>query len=297
MIIGKTTLTEYCSAAAPATLNPHDPTRTPGGSSSGSAAAVAAGMVPAALGSQTMGSIIRPASYCGVYGFKPSFGLVSRGGLQRVSDELDTVGWFTTTPQDALLLLNAVVSHQMCQSKATDTPRAGEECSEWTVVGPLYKQQHPCTFTRLDASGATSSRSGRPNVQQFDQAWSFIDGQAADAQVSSNLSDTGSSGSSDASQPCLGARIARVRCERCEAKASPAALAVLESAEQELLRLGAEVTHVALPPDVQGYFEATQVTHHTIFPCSLPCRISMPRVEALSACSHPGLVLNSSFRR
>lgn len=274
VIIGKTTLTEYCSAAAPATLNPHDPTRTPGGSSSGSAAAVAAGMVPAALGSQTMGSIIRPASYCGVYGFKPSFGIVSRGGLQRVSDELDTVGWFTNTPQDAWLLLSAVLSHQTCQIKAAGTPRGDGEDGTSTVLDTLSQQQHPCTFTRLGASGGTINTSEHPQTKHSNPNWPFIDSQAADAHLISNLPDTHAPGSSDIKQPLLGARIARISCTICEAEASQAALTALESAEQELLRLGAEVTRVPLPPDIQGYFEATQVRHHSMSPCHImsPCQ-------------------------
>lgn len=80
VILGKTVTTEFGVGASGPTTNPHDPARTPGGSSSGSAAAVAAGMVPVALGTQAMGSIVRPSSYCGIYGFKPSFGALNRGG-------------------------------------------------------------------------------------------------------------------------------------------------------------------------------------------------------------------------
>src|SRR5690606_16878427 len=78
----------------PSDLNPHNPEHTPGGSSSGSAAAVAAGMVPLALGTQTNGSVIRPAAFCGVYGFKPTHGLIPRHGILRLSRTLDTVGVF-----------------------------------------------------------------------------------------------------------------------------------------------------------------------------------------------------------
>lgn len=104
MILGKTTTTEYASAQAPGTTNPHNPEHTPGGSSSGSAAAIAACMVPLALGTQTMGSIMRPAAYCGVFGFKPSFGAVSRVGIMPVSRELDHVGWFARSIDDLALL-------------------------------------------------------------------------------------------------------------------------------------------------------------------------------------------------
>src|SRR6185503_16987429 len=80
VILGKTVTTEFAATEPRGTRNPHDLTRTPGGSSSGSAAAVAAEMVPLAIGSQTNGSVIRPAAFCGVYGFKPTVGAINRGG-------------------------------------------------------------------------------------------------------------------------------------------------------------------------------------------------------------------------
>lgn len=92
VVVGTTASTEYAIAAAPATLNPHDPTRTPGGSSSGSAAAVAAGMVALALGSQTIGSIVRPATYCGIFGLKPTFGAISTRQAMPLSPWLDHIG-------------------------------------------------------------------------------------------------------------------------------------------------------------------------------------------------------------
>ncbi len=111
VILGKTVSTE-CAYLAPAnTRNPHDPERTPGGSSSGSAAAVASGMVPLAIGTQTGGSVIRPASFCGVVGFKPSFGLIPRTGILRTSRRLDTVGVFARTLEDAALLADVLVGH------------------------------------------------------------------------------------------------------------------------------------------------------------------------------------------
>ncbi|HXK57085.1 MAG TPA: amidase, partial [Gammaproteobacteria bacterium] len=108
VIPGKTVTTE-CAYLAPAkTHNPHNPEHTPGGSSSGSAAAVACGMVPFAVGTQTGGSVIRPASYCGVVGFKPTFGLIPRTGVLRTSRHLDTVGTFARTIEDAALLADAL---------------------------------------------------------------------------------------------------------------------------------------------------------------------------------------------
>jgi Asp-tRNA(Asn)/Glu-tRNA(Gln) amidotransferase A subunit family amidase len=82
------------------TVNPHDETKTPGTSSSGSAVAVALGIVPVALGTQTAGSIVRPASFCGIYGCKPSFGLIPRTGMLKTTDSLDTIGYFASRYED-----------------------------------------------------------------------------------------------------------------------------------------------------------------------------------------------------
>ena len=104
VIMGKTVTTEYAYFNPGKTRNPHDPERTPGGSSSGSAAAVASGMVPGAIGSQTNGSVIRPAAFCGVVGFKPTHGLVPRTGALLLSRALDHVGVFARSVADAALL-------------------------------------------------------------------------------------------------------------------------------------------------------------------------------------------------
>jgi Asp-tRNA(Asn)/Glu-tRNA(Gln) amidotransferase A subunit family amidase len=108
VILGKTVTTEYAYFQPGKTRNPHDPARTPGGSSSGSAAAVAAYMVPGAIGSQTNGSVIRPAAYCGVVGFKPTHGLIPRTGALMLSRALDHVGIMARSVQDAALLAEAM---------------------------------------------------------------------------------------------------------------------------------------------------------------------------------------------
>src|SRR6266566_7607570 len=95
LILGKTVTTEFAYFEPGPTRNPHHLDHTPGGSSSGSAAAVAAGMCPLALGTQTIGSTIRPAAFCGIVGFKPTFGRIPRAGLILCSDSVDTVGFFT----------------------------------------------------------------------------------------------------------------------------------------------------------------------------------------------------------
>ena len=96
--LGKTVTAEFACYHPGPTTNPHRATHTPGGSSMGSAAAVASGMVDIALGTQTAASIVRPASFCGVYGFKPTYGSVSVSGVKLVAPSLDTVGWFARTP-------------------------------------------------------------------------------------------------------------------------------------------------------------------------------------------------------
>jgi len=111
VIMGKAVTTECAYFSPGKTRNPHHPEHTPGGSSSGSAAAVAAGMVPLALGSQTNGSTIRPAAFCGVYGFKPTHGLIPRHGILRLSRTLDHVGVFARTLEDIALLAEELVGY------------------------------------------------------------------------------------------------------------------------------------------------------------------------------------------
>lgn len=107
VVVGNARCAAFAFRTPPPTENPRAMGRTPGGSSSGSAAAVAAGMVPFALGTQTLGSILRPASFCGVTGFKPTLGVVPTDGVLPFSHSLDTVGFFTHTPADMLALWEA----------------------------------------------------------------------------------------------------------------------------------------------------------------------------------------------
>jgi len=140
VIIGKTVTTEFATQAPGKTRNPHDPERTPGGSSSGSAAAVAAGMVPLALGSQTNGSVIRPAAFCGVLGFKPTHGLIPRHGMFMLSRTLDQVGVFARTVHDLALLAGQLVGYD---ERDPDTrPRAripfAEVAAEEPPLPPMF---------------------------------------------------------------------------------------------------------------------------------------------------------------
>src|SRR5438105_15879843 len=111
VIMGKTVTTEFAYFSPGKTRNPHNPEHTPGGSSSGSAAAVATEMVPLALGSQTNGSTIRPAAFCGVLGFKPTHGLISRHGVLELSRTLDHVGLFARTIDDIALLAEELAGY------------------------------------------------------------------------------------------------------------------------------------------------------------------------------------------
>ena len=111
IIMGKTVTTELAVYGPGKTRNPHNPAHTPGGSSSGSAASVAAHMVPLAVGTQTNGSVIRPASFCGIVGFKPSHGLIPRTGVLTQSRPLDTVGTFARSVEDVALLTEALIAY------------------------------------------------------------------------------------------------------------------------------------------------------------------------------------------
>jgi Asp-tRNA(Asn)/Glu-tRNA(Gln) amidotransferase A subunit family amidase len=154
VILGKTVTTE-CAAYPPSkTRNPHNPQRTPGGSSAGSAAAVACGMVPLAIGTQTNGSIIRPASFCGVYGFKPTHGLVPRHGILKLSRTLDTVGVFARTLDDVALLAEQMIGHD---ERDPDTrPRAKpplrRTLNEEPPFAPRFAFIKTPMWSRADAS-------------------------------------------------------------------------------------------------------------------------------------------------
>jgi Asp-tRNA(Asn)/Glu-tRNA(Gln) amidotransferase A subunit family amidase len=128
------------------THSPHDPERTPGGSSSGSAAAVAAAMVPVAVGSQTNGSVIRPASYCGVYAFKPSHGLISRFGVLAQSRPLDHIGVFARTLEDLALIAGPLIGFDARDrdTRLEAAPRLLEVvCQDWPLAPDLALVKSP----------------------------------------------------------------------------------------------------------------------------------------------------------
>ena len=123
VIMGKTVTTELAFVHANDTRNPHNTEHSPGGSSSGSAAAVAACHVPLAVGTQTNGSVIRPASFCGTFGFKPTRGVISRAGVLKTSDSLDQVGCFGRSLEDVALLTDALAGYDQADSCSFARPR------------------------------------------------------------------------------------------------------------------------------------------------------------------------------
>jgi len=156
VILGKTVTAEFAVHTPGPTTNPHHPDFSPGTSSSGSAAAVAAGMVPAALGSQTAGSVIRPASYCGIYGFKPSFGLIPRTGSLKTTDSLDTVALMARSPGDLDFLFELLRVHGLdypiVHERLSDVSRAKPANRPWRVAlirGPQWREAEPYAQSAL----------------------------------------------------------------------------------------------------------------------------------------------------
>jgi len=140
IIMGKTVTAELAYIHPGKTTNPHDYSRTPGGSSSGSAAAIASQMAPLSVGSQTGGSIIRPASYCGVVGYKPSYGLISRNGALKTSEKLDTIGVFGKTVEDVALLAKALIKKDIYDSSTVHFAADNmlEECRKGPIFEPKF---------------------------------------------------------------------------------------------------------------------------------------------------------------
>jgi Asp-tRNA(Asn)/Glu-tRNA(Gln) amidotransferase A subunit family amidase len=153
LILGKTVTTEFANNHPSQTRNPHNAAHTPGGSSSGSAAAVADFMVPAALGTQTGGSVIRPAAYCGTFAIKPSFGSINRAGTKLVADSLDTIGIFSRAAEDLALALE-ILSGRGQASLSSATPRIG------LCRTPRWSVAHPATQSAVETAAQTLARAG-----------------------------------------------------------------------------------------------------------------------------------------
>ena len=156
VILGKTVSTEFATRHPNKTRNPHRLTQTPGGSSSGSAAAVADFMVPLALGTQTSSSVIRPAAYCGVVGYKPSFGLINRAGMKFLSESLDTIGVLSRTVEDAALLTAMLtgIAEAAPQGTAVAPTRIGLCRTPW------WSQADAAVQANLEGAGAKLAKAG-----------------------------------------------------------------------------------------------------------------------------------------
>jgi Asp-tRNA(Asn)/Glu-tRNA(Gln) amidotransferase A subunit family amidase len=160
--IGKTVTTEFATRKPGPTGNPHNLDHTPGGSSSGSAAGVAAGFFPLAFGTQTAGSVIRPAAYCGVVGYKPSFGMINRHGMKLMSESLDTVGVLARSVADCALLAGAVAGRDLGDPDARPerAPRIG------ICRSPAWDVALPETHALLARVASALARAGASVVER-----------------------------------------------------------------------------------------------------------------------------------
>ena len=156
IVMGKTVTTEFATRHPGPTTNPANPAHTPGGSSSGSAAGAAAGLFHAGFGTQTAGSIIRPAAYCGAVGFKPSFGTLHRAGMKIMAESLDTIGLVAGTVGDCALFMAASTGrdHGDPEARPERAPRIG------LCLGPTADQAAPETLALLDRVAAAASQAG-----------------------------------------------------------------------------------------------------------------------------------------
>ena len=155
IVVGKTVTTEFAYYRPGKTVNPHDSERTPGGSSQGSAAAVAAGLVPLAFGTQTAGSIIRPAAYCGVVGYKPTWGLLPRAGVKVLSDWLDTVGIIARDVEDVVFAMAGLTARPSLKPE-----RGGQTFRIAVLREPYPGTAEPEAVTMLDRAMAALEAAG-----------------------------------------------------------------------------------------------------------------------------------------
>ncbi|MBT8415716.1 MAG: amidase [Boseongicola sp.] len=152
IIMGKTVTTELAYFTPGKTRNPHDLGHTPGGSSSGSAAAVADGMVPLAVGTQTGGSVVRPASFCGVTGFKPTFGAIPRRGVLNQSETLDTLGVFAADPLSAAMVAEVLIGHDPADAatRPVEAPALLSAAQAERAEAPRFAVVHPLAWSRVE---------------------------------------------------------------------------------------------------------------------------------------------------
>ena len=181
IIMGKTVTTELAYFDPGKTTNPHDETRTPGGSSSGSAAAVAAYMTPLSIGSQTKGSIIRPASYCGVVGYKPSFGLISRNGVLKQSSKLDHIGVFGKNVLDVALLAKVLIKKDLYDKDTIhySADNMIDECKKGPHFDPKFIFYKTKSWNKIDRDSQKAFeyliKKFKKNIEVFDEPSYFKD--------------------------------------------------------------------------------------------------------------------------
>jgi len=163
VVVGKTVTAELASFTPGPTTNPWNPARTPGGSSMGSAAAVAARMLPLATGTQTAGSVIRPAAFCGVVGFKPSVGLIPREGVMILSDTLDQLGGFAATVAEAAELCSVMAAADLSPAPEPERPRFRVYRSpQWAEMEPGARENFESTLDTLRGAGAAIEEPAPP---------------------------------------------------------------------------------------------------------------------------------------
>jgi Asp-tRNA(Asn)/Glu-tRNA(Gln) amidotransferase A subunit family amidase len=167
VIIGKTVTAEFATLKPGKTRHPLDATRTPGGSSSGSAAGVADNMFHLAVGTQTMGSVIRPATYCGVFGYKPSFGFVGRAGMKTEAEALDTLGFFGRSIDDVALIGSVAMgaAPESFSGVVTHPPRITVyKGPDWSNVEPAANERLDTVVDLLRGKGAAIADAGNPQI-------------------------------------------------------------------------------------------------------------------------------------
>ncbi len=184
VILGKTATCELAGMAPAATTNPHNAAHTPGGSSSGSAAAVADFMVPAALGTQTGGSVLRPSSFCGIFGYKPTYNTFNKAGLKPAAESLDTIGWLARSIEDIALLtavlrmdepqplrsMSAAPRVGICRTELWDSAQAETKRAVENAATALSKAGCVIRDVDLPAAFAGAPAFARGTINHYERA-------------------------------------------------------------------------------------------------------------------------------
>ena len=293
VIMGKTVTTEFAYFSPGKTRNPHNPEHTPGGSSSGSAAAVAANMVPLAIGSQTNGSTIRPAAYCGVVGFKPTHGLISRHGVFALSRTLDHVGLFARTIDDIALLAEQLVGFD--EHDPDTLPRARipfvQVAAEEPPLEPMFAFIKTPMWERADQDTkdgfAEISETLGDRVEEIDlfpsaeEAWGWHK-TIMDAEMAANLAREYERGRDRMSEPLRalierGRKVSAVDYQQALRQIQPIQESFLELFEQ---RYDAILSAAAAGPAPKGLSSTGDPSFCTLWTyCGMPC-VTLPLLQS-----------------